>query len=107
MTDEKKSIFQLTDEEAENIAGGTPAETQEILDYIRDHDPEGWASIANSGRPVTWAALRYLYDSGIPLVWMSASDMGANSYRIGDKDHLDQSQEITHEQLMAMLREKF
>ena len=38
---EMKSFFQMTDEEMESIAGGTPEETQEILDYLRDHDPEG------------------------------------------------------------------
>lgn len=30
---EMKSILQMTDEEMESIAGGTPEETQEILDY--------------------------------------------------------------------------
>lgn len=102
-----KSVFQMTDEEMESIAGGTPEETQEILDYLRDHDPEGWDSIVNSGRPVKWAALRYLYDSGIPLVRMLASDMSANTYWVADKDNMEQAQQITHEELMAMIREKF
>lgn len=54
-----------------------------------------------------WAALRYLYDSGIPLVRMLASDMSANTYWVGEKDNMEQAQQITHEELMAMIREKF
>ncbi len=104
---EKKTYYQINDEEMGNISGGTVAQTQEILDYLRDHDPEGWESIVNSGRPVTWAALRYLYDNGVPLVRMTTMDIGTNFYYIGDKDNLYEAQEITHEELMAMIKAKF
>ena len=103
---EFKTINQFTEEEIARINGGTAAEIQEILDYIRDHDPDGYAAIINSPRNRDWATLRYLYDHGVNLVFYMPSDKEPNSYYLGDKDNLDSAVPVSHAELMALIREK-
>ena len=86
--------YTLTDEETEQFAGGTNAESQEILNYIRDHDPNGYASIQSSRNPY-WAALRYLYNKGVPVVLFTPSDTSGNSYYVGDPNDLDHAKKVS------------
>ena len=95
--------YTLTDEETEQFAGGTNAESQEILNYIRDHDANGYASIQSSRNPY-WAALKYLHNKGIPLVLFTPSDTSGNSYYVGDPNDLDHAKKVSHSELMTMIR---
>ena len=95
--------YTLTDEETGEFAGGTNAESQEILNYIRDHDPSGYTSIQSSRNPY-WAALRYLYNKGVPVVLFTPSDTSGNSYYVGDPNDLDHAKKVSHSELMAMIR---
>lgn len=101
-----KNMFKMTDEEIAQISGGTDAESQEIMEYIRAHDPNGYAFIVNSKRPQSWSMLRYLYDHGVPLIFYAPHSSVSNTYFIGDKDDMSTNQQVSHAELMAMIREK-
>lgn len=103
---EIKTIEELSEEEIAQISGGTEEESQEILNYIREHDPNGYAFIVNSKRNPQWSTLRYLYDHGVNLVFYTPNSTGSNSYYIGDKDNLNSATPISHAELMALIREK-
>lgn len=50
----------------EQITGGTREQVQEIYDYVRIDDLEGYAAIIASPYPSDWMMLRYLNDHGFP-----------------------------------------
>ena len=55
---------------------------------------------------MNWILLRYLYDHGVPLVMFAPDDGGSNTYYFGDKDNTANAYSVSHEQLMAAIRDK-
>lgn len=96
----------LGEDELMNVSGGSSAQTQEILDYICEHDHKGYMEICASGAPLNWILLRYLYDHGVPLVMFAPDDGGSNTYYFGDKDNAASAYSVSHEQLMDVIRDK-
>lgn len=97
---------EMEQEELLRVSGGTPEQTAEILEYIRTHDPNGYAFIMNSKRQRTWTVARYLHDKGIPITLFSLQDKVGNMYMTGEDGKYSTYRDITHEELMAMMREK-
>ena len=91
----------INEENLGEINGGLSSQTQEIIDYVREHDPSGYAFICNSKRPIEWALLRYLVDKGVPLLTMAEYE-SSNSYHIGDWDN---DRQISHSELMELVRQ--
>lgn len=92
----------------EQITGGTREQVQEIYDYVRIHDPEGYAAIIESPYPSDWMMLRYLNDHGVPLVGFSERGDKDNIYVFGDRDTQDYSSgvRVSHEEVMQVIRMK-
>ncbi|MBP5279655.1 MAG: hypothetical protein J6Z03_04145 [Erysipelotrichaceae bacterium] len=90
----------IDEKDLNDVSGGVNAQTQEIIDYVKQHDPNGYAFIYNSKRPMEWTLLRYLVDKGVPILTMSEYD-DSNIYRIGD---MDNDQRISHSELMELIK---
>ena len=92
----------------EQITGGTREQVQEIYDYVRIDDPEGYAAIIASPYPSDWMMLRYLNDHGVPLVGFSERGDKDNIYVFGDRDTQDYSSgvRVSHEEVMRTIRMK-
>lgn len=101
----------LQDEVLEEISGGNETEYQEIIEYLRIHDPEGYARIMSAppaARNVMM--IRVLYDHGVPVLTCTDS-CGHNIYGLGSydanrKNKYDITGHASQAELMSMIREK-
>ena len=85
----------LNEEVLENVSGGTSAQTQEIKDFIRAHDPD--FQVNNDNDVIRWL----FYRSGLSWDAFSLAPQDPNIYVLYNNNR------ITHEELMAKLGERF
>ena len=106
MVEQSKNVIRIDDEELEHLAGGNDAQFNEILEYIRSRDLDGYNEIMNFPcREV--GVIRYLYDHGVPVIMMTDWN-GMNMYTTGTFDRTTrkytEGRKIDHNELMVLLR---
>lgn len=99
--------FLLDDEMMENISGGTFKETDEIYEFVKQHDPAGYAKLIGELRGNFSA---YFQSIGIEAGYINTRVNDSNVYApTYDAQAIADGTLPTysHEEIMAMLRQRF
>ncbi len=99
--------FRLDDDALLNINGGTYSETDELYEFIKAHDPDGYNRLLGELRGDFSA---YFTSIGIDARYIHTRYAQPNVYYPGyDGDAIADgtAESFTHEQVMDMLKNKF